>query len=112
MLYNLFNNAADATVGCDRREINARVDLDRPAGMFAVTIKDTGAGIAPELLKRAFGEKFTTKENGHGFGLLVCKRIIDGHGGELSIESAVSQGTSITIKFPLASVSTESPVTA
>jgi len=112
LLYNLFNNAADATEGCARREIAARVVIDRAAGNFSVTIKDSGSGIDPEHLKKAFTEKFTTKKTGHGFGLLVCKRIIDGHGGELAVESAPSQGTSITIKFPLVPAAVEAPVPA
>ncbi|HOP07812.1 MAG TPA: response regulator [candidate division Zixibacteria bacterium] len=102
LLYNLFNNAADATVDCATRSINANLAVDSSVGTFAVTIKDTGQGIDPELLKKAFNEKFTTKKNGHGFGLLVCKRIIDSHDGKLSIESAPGQGTSIRVDFPLA----------
>ena len=88
------------------------VVVDHSSKSFAVTIRDTGAGIEPALLEKAFSEKFTTKNTGHGFGLLVCKRIIDGHGGELSVESALSQGTSITVKFPLAVVATEAPIPA
>jgi C4-dicarboxylate-specific signal transduction histidine kinase len=110
LLYNLFNNAADATEGCARREINVGVVVDRGRGRFAVTIRDSGAGIEPELLEKAFTEKFTTKKSGHGFGLLVCKRIIDGHGGELAIESALSQGTSISVDFPLVDQTREVPV--
>jgi len=112
LLYNLFNNAADATEGCAQREIKVVVVVDHSSKSFAVTIRDTGAGIEPALLEKAFSEKFTTKNTGHGFGLLVCKRIIDGHGGELSVESALSQGTSITVKFPLAVVATEAPIPA
>jgi len=110
LLYNLFNNAADATEGCVRRRIKASVVVDQASGTFAMTIMDTGSGIDPALLEKAFTEKFTTKKSGHGFGLLVCKRIIDSHGGELSVESAPSQGTSITIKFPLAQATAAAPV--
>ncbi|MDH3890848.1 MAG: response regulator [candidate division Zixibacteria bacterium] len=112
LLYNLFNNAADATIECARREINVGITIDRAHGMFAMTISDSGAGMEPALLEKAFAEKFTTKKDGHGFGLLVCKRIIENHGGKLSIESALSQGTSITTTFPLADICVDTPVSA
>ena len=102
LLYNLFHNAADATVGRDRREITVGVQTLPRKGSFQLSIKDTGAGFDPELLSKAFREKFTTKESGHGFGLVVCRRIIDNHGGELNIESAPGEGSCITITFPLA----------
>lgn len=109
LLYNLFNNAADSTIDCALREINVGVTIDRANNLFAVTIRDTGAGMEPALLEKAFTEKFTTKKDGHGFGLLVCKRIIENHGGKLAVESVLSQGTSITITFPLVESRTEAP---
>ena len=112
LLYNLFNNAADATEDSEVRQITAILQAHSSDGHFALTIKDTGHGIDPELLKKAFNEKFTTKKNGHGFGLLVCKRIIDNHDGELSIESTPGKGTAIRVEFPLASLSTTEPVLA
>lgn len=102
LLYNLFNNAADATVDCPKREITVSVDLDQDAGLFRTTVADTGSGFSPELLAKAFQERFTTKKTGHGFGLVVCKRIIENHGGKLHVESAPGQGSSITLEFPLA----------
>ncbi len=100
LLYNLFHNAADAMIGCDGRQIAVGVE---PVGdRFLLSIRDTGTGFDPELLTKAFHEKFTTKESGHGFGLVVCKRIIDNHGGELNIESAPGEGTCISIDFPIA----------
>jgi len=68
---------------------------------FSISIKDNGSGIDPELLKKAFNTRFTTKEDGHGFGLLVCRRIIDSHQGTLDIDSAIGEGTTITITFPM-----------
>lgn len=112
MLYNLFNNAADATIDCPLREINVGITIDRANGIFAVTIRDSGVGMEPALLEKAFIEKFTTKKDGHGFGLLVCKRIIENHSGKLSIESALSQGTSITTTFPLVESGVEAPASA
>jgi signal transduction histidine kinase len=101
LLYNLFNNAADATKGSDHREIIVSVNKPSDGSTFTVTIKDTGEGIEPALLEKAFKEKFTTKKSGHGFGLIVCNRIIENHGGQLRIDSTPGQGTAISIDFPL-----------
>lgn len=107
LLYNLFNNAADASVGCQQREIAIEVTVDETEQTFTVSIKDNGVGIERELLEKAFKDKFTTKPSGHGFGLMVCKRIIDGHSGLLDIESSPGQGTRISIKFQLARTASE-----
>ncbi len=102
LLYNLFNNAADATEGCEERRITVTTELLPHLDSFNFSIRDTGRGFDTEYLARAFHEKFTTKKNGHGFGLVVCKRIIDNHGGRLEVESAPGDGTCISIAFPIA----------
>ncbi len=101
LLYNLFNNAADATNGCEKREISSGLEIDSINNHFIFSISDTGSGIKPELLPQLFNQKFTTKKNGHGFGLLVCKRIIDNHGGNLKVESTQGIGTTFKIDFPM-----------
>ncbi len=68
---------------------------------FIISISDTGEGISQENIDKAFSQKFTTKKTGHGFGLLVCKRIIESHQGKLHIDSNVGVGTTISIEFPL-----------
>jgi signal transduction histidine kinase/CheY-like chemotaxis protein len=113
LLYNLIHNAADATAGCEQRQICVSLAAYPDLNSFQVAIRDTGVGFDQNLLNRAFQEQFTTKESGHGFGLVICKRIIDNHGGELQIESAPGEGTCISITFPLAAVEeTDRPVTA
>jgi signal transduction histidine kinase/DNA-binding response OmpR family regulator len=109
LLYNLFHNAADATADCARREIRVELERDLNAETFHLTIEDTGVGFDPESLAKAFQQQFTTKESGHGFGLIVCRRIIDKHGGKLDIESAPGKGTRLSITFPIAS-ETPAPV--
>lgn len=109
VLYNLFNNAADSMVERDIREITVHTGVNPDQGSFYVTIKDTGCGIEPTNLKKVFHEKFTTKEKGHGFGLVVCQRIIQNHNGSISLESTPGTGTAITINFPLYRNSHEIP---
>jgi signal transduction histidine kinase/DNA-binding response OmpR family regulator len=102
LLYNVFNNAADASVDREQRDINVTVARDEnEPGKFIFTIRDTGVGFPPELLAKAFKEKFTTKKNGHGFGLVVCYRIIEYHGGELHVDSTPDVGTTIRMTFPI-----------
>jgi len=112
LLYNVFNNAADATYGCERRDIKVTVSRNSDENNFSVIITDSGIGIEPDLLAKAFNEKFTTKKGGHGFGLLVCRRVIESHEGQLHIDSAVGKGTTITISFPLAEPATDASQTA
>ncbi len=102
LLYNLFNNAADATESSETREIHVSMEAQPEAESFRFSIEDTGCGFDPENVTRAFQEKFTTKATGHGFGLVVCKRIIDNHGGKLEVESAPGEGTRISVTFPMA----------
>jgi signal transduction histidine kinase/CheY-like chemotaxis protein len=101
LLYNLFNNAADAMVDSQTKEIIVHVEMLSNDTQFRFTITDTGCGFAPELLQKAFQERFTTKKLGHGFGLVVCKRIIENHGGNLRVDSIPMERTSIIIDFPL-----------
>ncbi len=101
VLYNLFNNAADAMTDREHREITVSAVPNEDRTSFRVTITDTGVGIDPKNLRRVFHEKFTTKEKGHGFGLVVCMRIIKSHHGRISIDSTPGVGTSISIDFPL-----------
>lgn len=102
LLYNIFNNAADAMVESPRKEITVSVERIEQEGRFRFSVTDTGCGIPKELLEKAFQERFTTKKTGHGFGLVVCKRIIQNHGGLLQVDSTPGLGTTIGIRFPIA----------
>jgi signal transduction histidine kinase/CheY-like chemotaxis protein len=104
LLYNLANNAADALKekGKDfAGKIDVRLDLGREGDCFTISVADNGPGIDKEHLREAFQSRFTTKETGHGFGLLVCRRIIDNHGANLRIDSTPGAGTTIAIDFPI-----------
>ena len=103
LMYNLFNNAADAMLQARVKEIHVKTAIDSSENYFEVSLRDTGEGISEENIQKAFTQKFTTKATGHGFGLLVCKRIIESHKGTLNVQSTEGEGTTISIKFPLAS---------
>ncbi len=99
---NLFVNAADA-MGMQeaRRAISVRTRRDPAASRVRVDIWDTGPGIRPEHLPRMFEFMFTTKPDGHGFGLSTSHRAIENHGGRISVESPPGSGAHFTIQLPL-----------
>ncbi|MBN4076288.1 response regulator [Gemmatimonas aurantiaca] len=105
LIYNLANNAADACKDC--REPLVEITLthtNQSHTKLTIVISDNGTGIDPELLKKTFSTRFTTKSDGNGFGLVVCRKIIDSHQGILNIESEVGRGTTISIEFPVGTV--------
>jgi signal transduction histidine kinase len=100
-LYNMLNNAADA-IGFERGdgEIVLSTNMNPQQNRFQLSISDNGSGFQPEDLDKAFKDRFTTKATGHGFGLMVCKRIIENHDGTLEINSEPGKGTTIAASFP------------
>ncbi|MEI7772073.1 MAG: ATP-binding protein [Chloroflexales bacterium] len=66
-----------------------------------VRVRDSGVGIDPELHQRIFEPFYTTRADGTGLGLVVCKRIIEGHGGNLRVESAPGQGSCFIIEISI-----------
>jgi PAS domain S-box-containing protein len=102
ILVNLLRNAKDACDGNGERERRVTIAAEPSELGVRVTISDTGSGIAPENMNRVFTHGFTTKPNGHGFGLhsgaLAAKEI----GGELRAESAgVGCGATFILELPL-----------
>lgn len=65
-----------------------------------IEIADTGPGIDPAILPEIFDPFFTTKEAGTGLGLSIVRKIIDQHGGDIAIESALGEGTRVKIELP------------
>jgi signal transduction histidine kinase len=92
---NLLQNAMNATAG---GEISLRAT--QTDGCITVTIRDSGRGIAPELLPRVF-ERGVSGGDGKGYGLSICKTIIEAHGGAIDIESEKGLGTTVTFTVPL-----------
>jgi len=99
---NMLNNAADAinTLPEPQGTITINTSYVKREKMVEVKISDTGPGISPDLLPKIFEPHFTTKKGGHGFGLVICERIIKNHKGEISVESS-PEGTTFTITFPV-----------
>lgn len=98
---NLINNAAQATTaGQGVIQLTSRRE---GAGHVAVEVADNGKGIAPEVLPKIFDPFFTTKEvgKGTGLGLSIVYKIVEQHGGRISVDSTVGVGTRFTVVLPL-----------
>ncbi|HWR84162.1 MAG TPA: ATP-binding protein, partial [Candidatus Deferrimicrobium sp.] len=65
-----------------------------------VEIADNGIGMAEEILSKIFSMHFTTKKGGHGLGLSNCRRIVEQHHGELTVKSALRQGSTFRLSLP------------
>lgn len=94
---NLIKNAIDAMptggkLAIAGRESNANVEI---------TFVDTGIGMAEEIMEKIWTPFFTTKAKGMGLGLAICKRILEAHGGSISVESTVGKGTTFTVTIPV-----------
>ena len=70
-------------------------------GNFLISVTDTGIGIAPENRRRIFEPYFTTKAKGSGLGLAIARRIIEAHGGTITVSSETDQGCCFQICLPL-----------
>ncbi|MBI4859857.1 MAG: hypothetical protein HY815_06285 [Candidatus Riflebacteria bacterium] len=66
-----------------------------------LSVRDTGSGIAPEARKKLFSLFFSTKEHGVGLGLPIVKRLVEDHGGEITVESVPGAGTTMRIRLPV-----------
>ena len=62
---------------------------------------DTGAGMSQEIMKHLWTPLFTTKARGMGFGLPICKRYVEAHGGKILVTSKVGEGTTFTVRLPI-----------
>jgi len=70
-------------------------------GNILISVKDTGIGIAPENLARIFDPYFTTKARGSGLGLAIARRIVEAHGGTITVTSEMGQGCRFQIVLPI-----------
>ncbi|MBN1203523.1 MAG: PAS domain-containing protein, partial [Myxococcaceae bacterium] len=107
ILINLLNNARDALMESPRQDklLTIRVRLKPEGGRMLIEVEDTGMGIAPENLPRIFTQGFTTKKEGHGFGLHISALAAEEMKGRLSCSSpGPGQGTTFTLELPPAPV--------
>jgi len=98
VVLNLFINAQQAM--SDGGELI--VATARHNGDAVIRITDTGTGIPPDKLPRIFEAYYSSRPHGSGLGLAMAKRIVEAHGGTISVQSDVGKGTSFTVELPIA----------
>jgi len=94
---NLIQNAIDAMPDGGTLTIMSR----KMDGNLEIGFRDTGVGMTKETIEEIWGPFFTTKAKGMGFGLPICKRIVEAHGGSISVKSKVGKGTTFTVTLPV-----------
>jgi signal transduction histidine kinase len=98
---NLVLNAFEAMPGGGRLSLAVRLEGPPDARAIAVLVSDTGVGMSAEAAAIAFEPYFSTKETGVGLGLALVRRIVEGHGGRVELDSTPGQGTSVRLLLPV-----------
>jgi signal transduction histidine kinase len=94
---NLIKNSIDAmpkggtiTLSCIQKD-----------GNVEIAFADTGEGIPEEIMPKIFSPLFTTKAQGMGFGLSICKRMVEAHGGTIKVKTEKGKGTVFKVTLPI-----------
>lgn len=100
---NLLLNAHDALVGRPNAEIGIELNYEPESDFLTVVVWDNGPGIPEAMVNDIFKPFFTTKPvgEGTGLGLHICRQVIDRVGGQISVESSPTMGTSFIVRLPV-----------
>ncbi|HAQ07978.1 MAG TPA: two-component sensor histidine kinase, partial [Bacillus bacterium] len=102
VLINLLKNAFEAVEENDRKKNRAvSLTLKSTNKDAEISINDNGCGIKEQVMNKMFTPFNTTKQKGTGIGLVICKQIIEEHGGSITVKSSPIGGTVFIIKLPL-----------
>gem|GEM_PF-1461286 len=101
LIRRLFTNLITNAIQAMPEGGQLTIQTSKKEGEALISFQDTGVGIPKENINRLFDPFFTTKSKGQGLGLAVCKRIVEAHGGAISVESKVGVGSTFTIRLPI-----------
>ncbi len=104
VLLNLFINAQQAMEGPTDKGSELMIRTLRRGGRAVIQVSDTGRGIPADKLPVIFQPYGSLRAGGNGLGLATAKKLVEAHGGTLSVHSEVGKGTSFTIELPLANI--------
>ena len=97
VFHNIVRNAIQAMPKGGTLKITSK----KSRGLIKISFQDTGVGIPKKHLDKIFTPLFTTKAKGVGLGLSICKRIVEAHGGRITVQSKVGEGTCFTVILPV-----------
>jgi PAS domain S-box-containing protein len=97
VLLNILQNAVDAMPEGGTLTLTSKT----VKGNLQISIADTGTGMSKKTIAKLWTPLFTTKAKGMGFGLSICKRIVEAHKGEISVKSKIGKGSTFTVTIPL-----------
>ncbi|HSR36662.1 MAG TPA: ATP-binding protein, partial [Desulfurivibrionaceae bacterium] len=100
VLLNLYLNSLQALAQGGTLSVTATTGEKR--GTVQIAVRDTGSGIAADILDRIMDPYFTTKPQGSGLGLAMVHKIMDEHGGEVRVTSREGEGTTVSLTLPVA----------
>ena len=98
VLLNLVNNAVEAFADA---AISVQTEYDVIDNVVRLSVRDNGPGIDEGIRNKLFNENITTKVNGHGYGLPICRQIVEHHGGTIRLESQKDSGAKFIMTFPV-----------
>lgn len=101
VLINLLKNAQEAVRDVEEKAITLSARTDKSQHVILIKVEDNGCGIMTEVLDRIFVPFFTTKSNGSGIGLSICRQIVSLHGGTITASSTPGKQTVFTLQLPM-----------
>jgi len=106
LFLNLMLNAVEAMSGGGMLKISAKIEMKRTVDEMGkkwikLILSDTGRGVSEKFKNKIFEPFYTTREQGTGLGLSISKKIVENHGGEISLESEIGKGSDFNIIIPV-----------